>query len=151
MDSIYDMNALKTYVENTVQHEPETSLTISNVDEQSYSLGDVVRLIVPTMNINTDVTLVGIEGNDNDLHPHADQTLTFNNTGLAMKDVNVALFNKIKDTNANVQALDVFGGTGAREEDHFANENNKKSNQSLIIYNEAQIEKMKEINNSVGR
>lgn len=151
MDSIYDMNALKTYVENTVQHNPEFSLTVSNVDEQGYQLGDVVRLIVPTMNINTDMTLVGIEGNDNILHPHADKTLTFNNTGLAMKDVNIALFNAIKDTNANVQALDIFGGTGARKEDHFANENNKKSEQSVIIYNEAQIKQMEEINNSVGR
>ena len=61
------------------------------------------------------------------------------------------MFNAIKDTNANVQALDIFGGTGARKEDHFANENNKKSEQSVIIYNEAQIEQMKEINNSVGR
>lgn len=151
MDSIYDMNALKTYVENTVQHNPEFSLTVSNVDEQGYQLGDVVRLVVPTMNINTDMTLVGIEGNDNILHPHADKTLTFNNTGLAMKDVNIALFNAIKDTNANVQALDIFGGTGARKEDHFANENNKKSEQSVIIYNEAQIKQMEEINNSVGR
>lgn len=145
------MNALKTYVENTVQHNPVTSLTISNVDEQGYSLGDVVRLIVPTMKINTDVTLVGIEGNDNSLHPHADQTLTFNNTGLAMKDVNIALFNAIKDTNANVQALDVFGGTGAKKEDHFANENNKKSDQPVIIYNESQMKQMQEINNSIGR
>ena len=151
MDSIYDMNALKAYVENTVQHNPEFSLTVSNVDEQGYQLGDVVRLVVPTMNINTDMTLVGIEGNDNILHPHADKTLTFNNTGLAMKDVNIALFNAIKDTNANVQALDIFGGTGARKEDHFANENNKKSKQSVIVYNEAQIKQMEEINNSVGR
>lgn len=149
MDSIYDMDALKSYVENTVQHDPETSLTISSVDEQGYSLGDVVHLIVPTMNIDTDVTLVGIEGDDNNFNPHADQTLTFNNTGLAMKDVNVALFNAIKDTNVNVQALDTFGGTGARKEDHFANENNKKSEHPVIMYNEEQIKQMEEINNSV--
>ena len=149
MDSIYDMDALKSYVENTVQHDPETSLTISSVDEQGYSLGDVVHLIVPTMNIDTDVTLVGIEGDDNNFNPHADQTLTFNNTGLAMKDVNIALFNAIKDTNVSVQALDTFGGTGARKEDHFANESNKKSDQPVIMYDEAQIKQMEEINNSI--
>lgn len=132
MDSIYDMDALKAYVLATVQHQPNTTLTISGIDESNVQIGDVWRLIAPELNLNLDVTLLGIEGNDDDFNPHSEQTLTFNNTGLAMKDVVAALWGDIKSINKSNNQLDVYGGTGERHENHSANEGIKKDSNTQL-------------------
>ena len=122
VDSIYDMNALKAYADTTVQHDPQTTLTISGYrGSELNTLGQVVHLLVPERRLDTDVTLVGIEGNDRYFDPNGEVTLTFNNTGLALKDVNEAIRQDIKDINANTNPLDYYGALGARQEDHWAN------------------------------
>ena len=122
VDSIYDMNALKAYADTTVQHDPQTTLTISGYrGSELNTLGQVVHLLVPERRLDTDVTLVGIEGNDRYFDPNGEVTLTFNNTGLALKDVNEAIRQDIKDINASTNPLDYYGALGARQEDHWAN------------------------------
>ena len=122
VDSIYDMNALKAYADTTVQHDPQTTLTISGYrGSELNTLGQVVHLLVPERRLDTDVTLVGIEGNDRYFDPNGEVTLTFNNTGLALKDVNEAIRQDIKDINTNNNPLDYYGALGARQEDHWAN------------------------------
>jgi murein DD-endopeptidase MepM/ murein hydrolase activator NlpD len=120
VDSIYDMDALKTYTWNTVQHDPNTTLTISGYRGDA-ELGQVVHLIVPERRLDTDVTLVGYEGNDDYFDPNGEKTVTFNNTGLALKDVNEAIRQDIKDINTSASSLDYYGALGARQEDHWAN------------------------------
>lgn len=122
VDSIYDMNALKAYADTTIQHNPQTTLTISGYQgSELNALGQVVHLLVPERRLDTDVTLVGIEGNDRYFDPNGEITLTFNNTGLALKDVNEAIRQDIKDINTNNNPLDYYGALGARQEDHWAN------------------------------
>lgn len=122
VDSIYDMNALKAYADTTVQHDPQTTLTISGYrGSELNALGQVVHLLVPERRLDTDVTLVGIEGNDRYFDPNGEVTLTFNNTGLALKDINEAIRQDIKDINASTNPLDYYGALGARQEDHWAN------------------------------
>jgi hypothetical protein len=114
------MDALKTYTWNTVQHDPNTTLTISGYRGDA-ELGQVVHLIVPERRLDTDVTLVGYEGNDDYFDPNGEKTVTFNNTGLALKDVNEAIRQDIKDINTSASSLDYYGALGARQEDHWAN------------------------------
>lgn len=122
VDSIYDMNALKAYADTAIQHNPQTTLTISGYrGSELNALGQVVHLLVPERRLDTDVTLVGIEGNDRYFDPNGEITLTFNNTGLALKDVNEAIRQDIKDINTNNNPLDYYGALGARQEDHWAN------------------------------
>ena len=122
VDSIYDMNALKAYADTTVQHNPQATLTISGYrGSELNTLGQVVHLLAPERRLDTDVTLVGIEGNDRCFDPNGEITLTFNNTGLALKDVNEAVRQDIKDINTNNNPLDYYGALGARQEDHWAN------------------------------
>lgn len=120
VDSIYDMEALKKYAENNIQYNPATTLTISGFTGEA-ELGEVIRLIVPERNLNTKVTLVGVSGNDDYFSPGAPKELTFNNTGLAMKDVNWAIQQALKDVNTGTPQLNYYGATGARQEDHWAN------------------------------
>lgn len=122
VDSIYDMNALKAYADTAIQHNPQTTLTISGYNGTELNeLGQVLHLIVPERSLSTDVTLVGIEGNDRYFDPGGEMTLTFNNTGLAMKDVNEAIRQDIKDINTNTNPLDYYAALGAKQEDHWAN------------------------------
>lgn len=122
VDSIYDMNALQAYADTAIQHNPQTTLTISGYTGTELSeLGQVLRLIVPERRLDTDVTLVGIEGNDRGFDPGGEMTLTFNNTGLAMKDVNEAIRQDIKDINTNANPLDYYAALGSKQEDHWAN------------------------------
>lgn len=140
VDSIYDMDALKTYAENTVPHNPSTTLTISGFTGVA-NMGDVVRAVVPEMNLNTDVTLFGVEGNDDDFYQHSAKTLTFQSTGLAMKDINYALLSDIKDISRNANPLDIYGTTGARKEDHWAR----------VRYTDSQMDWLKGITTAGGK
>lgn len=121
MDSLYDMNALKAYVEATVQHDPPTTLTNNDyTGNDDYQLGDQAQLIVPEEKLNTTVTLMGI--NYNPFNPDGGSAeLTWNNTGLAMKNSIYALHQDIQAVNQNVDQLNLFGATGARYEDDWAN------------------------------
>ena len=120
MDSIYDMNTLKTYVDNTVKHVPPTTLSNNIVDNDGdYHLGDVAQLVVPEDGLNTEVTLMGIVFNPYNLN--ADSELTWNNTGLTMKNAIYAMYQDINQINKNVEQINYFGGTGAMSEDQFAN------------------------------
>ena len=123
VDSIYDMDALKKYVDQNVQHTPQTSLTISGTNEEA-QIGDVWRLIVPEFNnMNVDVTVMGISGNTNEFNQDPQIDITLNNTALVMKDINAALLGMIRSVNRpeNVIEKPNVSSVSTRTEDHFAN------------------------------
>lgn len=138
VDSIYDMDALKKYADENIKHVPAVTLSIST--NEAAKPGDVWRLIAPEMGINTDVTLLGFEGNDPDFNDEQNSTLTFDSTGLAMKDVNVAILDSIKDINSNIANLNTYGALGGRQEDHFSN----------LRFTPNQVKKMSEFKYSGG-
>lgn len=150
MDSIYDMNALKAYVENTVQHDPATTVTNNEIGEGGFHIGDVARLIVPERQLDEKVMLMGISYNPFNLY--TDASLTWDNTGLAMKSSIYAIYQDIKQVNNNISQLDLYGATGARHEDHFSNidvdrGNGKKPSQGKTL-TKSQMERVKEFTNS---
>ncbi|MBB1086367.1 phage tail protein [Limosilactobacillus fastidiosus] len=123
MDSIYDMDELKKCVDATVQHDPPTTLTIKDIFEINFAVGDIWRVIVPEMTVNYDVTLMGIKYNP--FNPdNKDATLSFNNTGLTMQNVIHSIYNDIHQMNTNVNRLDTFATIGGRQENHFGNLDN---------------------------
>lgn len=151
VDSIYDMNALKAYADTAIQHNPQTTLTISGYrGSELNALGQVVHLLVPERRLDTDVTLVGIEGNDRYFDPNGEVTLTFNNTGLALKDVNEAIRQDVKDINANNNPLDYYGALGARQEDHFSGigANQNKDSNSSMKFSPKELEAIKQFTDS---
>ena len=127
-DSIYDMNTLKQYVENTVQHMPATVLTIDGAHMEDIQAGDQIKLIAPELQLNVDVVLMGLEGPDEDLTGQSEDgvTLMFNNTGDAMRDVNSAIWKDVSVINNNLNPLNIYGATGQRQENHFDNQSNQK-------------------------
>lgn len=148
MDSIYDMNALKQYVEQTVQHDPPTTLTVSNVSETDFNIGDVWHLVALELNLDTDVTLMGISYNP--YNPSEDASVTFNNTGLDMKNSIYAMAKDIKQTNHNVDNFDIYGSIGARKEDHFSgiDTNQTKGDDSSMKFSQNELEAIKQFTNS---
>lgn len=148
MDSIYDMNALKQYVEQTVQHDPPTTLTVSNVSETDFNIGDVWHLVAPELNLDTDVTLMGISYNP--YNPSEDASVTFNNTGLDMKNSIYAMAKDIKQMNHNVDNFDIYGSIGARKEDHFSgiDTNQTKGDDSSMKFSQNELEAIKQFTNS---
>lgn len=123
VDSIYDMDALKKYVDQNVQHTPQTSLTISGTNEEA-QIGDVWRLIVPEFNnMNVDVTVMGISGNRKEFNDDPQIEITLNNTALAMKDINAAMLGMIRSVNRpeNIIQQNNISSVSTRTEDHFAN------------------------------
>lgn len=142
MDSLYDMNALQNYVDATVQHDPPTSVTNNQFNElpdEGVQLGYTAQLVVPEKKLNTIVTLVGF--NYNPFNPDADDTsLTWDNTGLAMKSDIFALYQAIKPLNRNIDQLNYYGATGGRYEDHFADiVSNHSSNKQIMRLNANQV------------
>lgn len=148
MDSIYDMNALKQYVEQTVQHDPPTTLTVSNVLETDFNIGDVWHLVAPELNLDTDVTLMGISYNP--YNPSEDASVTFNNTGLDMKNSIYAMAKDIKQMNHNVDNFNIYGSIGARKEDHFSgiDTNQTKGDDSSMKFSQNELEAIKQFTNS---
>lgn len=145
-DSIYDMNTLKQYVENTVQHMPATVLTIDGAHMDGIQTGDQIKLIAPELQLNVDVVLMGLEGPDEDLTGESTDgvTLMFNNTGDAMRDVNSAIWKDVSVINNNLNPLNIYGATGQRQENHFDNQSNQKdtSNQDNTKYSQKQIDEI---------
>ncbi len=145
-DSIYDMNTLKQYVENTVQHMPATVLTIDGAHMDGIQAGDQIKLIAPELQLDVDVVLMGIEGPDEDLTGESTDgvTLMFNNTGDAMRDVNSAIWKDVSVINNNLNPLNIYGATGQRQENHFDNQSNQKdtSNQDNTKYSQKQIDEI---------
>ena len=145
-DSIYDMNTLKQYVENTVQHMPATVLTIDGAHMDDIQTGDQIKLIAPELQLDVDVVLMGIEGPDEELTGESIDgvTLMFNNTGDAMRDVNSAIWKDVSVINNNLNPLNIYGATGQRQENHFDNQSNQKdtSNQDNTKYSQKQIDEI---------
>lgn len=123
VDSIYDMSALQQYVDQNVQHTPQTSLTISGTNEEAH-IGDVWRLIVPELNnMNVDVTVMGVSGNRKAFNEDPQIEISLNNTALAMKDVNAAMLGIIRNINQgeNIIPFGNVSSVSQRQENHFAN------------------------------
>lgn len=149
VDSIYDMDALKKYVSASVPHEPPTTLTINGVTEQ-VGLGQQMRLVIPEQGINFDVLLLGIQGNDPDIRPGAEQSLTFNNTGLTMKNVNNAIYKAIRGVKAGPQSFMLGGVAVSRPEDHFGNSDSDANHSQgpQKTFTEADLEAIKKFTDS---
>lgn len=143
VDSIYDMDALKKYVDNTVKHDPPTSVTNNEYGESDFKLGDTCRVIIPERQFSQKMTLMGIEYNP--FNPDSDATLTWNNTGLAMKDSIYAMYQDINAMNRNVDQINYYGATGTREENHFANMNINRG--SSVRFSHDQLSKIKDFTN----
>lgn len=121
VDGIYDFNELRSYADTHIQHNPPTTLSITGAKESDFSLGDVWRLIAPELNLNLDVTLMGYSYNPVNTHD-GNISLSFNNTGLAMKSALSAIWNDIKSINSNIQSPDVSGAISTRGENHFSSD-----------------------------
>lgn len=123
-DSIYDMNTLKTYVANTVKHDPPTSLSTTADSWQDLHLGDQIRVIAPEMPLDTWAMLMGISGNP--FNENEAPELTYNNTGEAMKSFIAAVTQEFREINRNSITQDTRGvSIGTKQENHFANPNTK--------------------------
>ena len=120
--SIYDMDTLKTYVANTVKHDPETSLTTTADGWHDLKLGNEVRVIAPELGLDTWVSLMGISGNP--FNPDEAPELTYQNTGLALKSFLYALAQDLHQINQNMMQ-DNGIAIGTKQEDHFAGEGTK--------------------------
>lgn len=120
MGSIYDMDTLKKYADATIQHDPPTSITMKNIIGNDFHIGDKILAVVPEMNIDYEVTLIGIKGNPVK-DDKKDFELTFNNVGLAMKNVINAIYNDIRGINTNFSQINVNGALGGRSENRFDN------------------------------
>lgn len=123
-DSIYDMNVLKTYVANTVKHDPPTSLTTTADGWKDVQLGDQIRVIAPEMPLDTWAMLMGISGNP--FNENEAPELTYNNTGEAMKSFIAAVTQEFREINRSNTTQDTRGvSIGTKQENHFANPNTK--------------------------
>lgn len=140
---IYDMDQLKKMADEQVPHDPPTTLTVKNIFESGFKLGDVWRAIILEKNINTDVTLMGIKykpySEDN-----KDASLSFNNTGLTMANVINAIYKDINGINTRFGNVDTFGGFSGREENHFANINTNDSR----TFTAEEVQKIKQFTNN---
>ena len=115
-DSIYDRNVLNGYLKTAVQSKPPTTLTITSVAKKDFAIGDVWYSVAPELNLNLEVMLVGIQMNPVN---NENATLTFNNTGLAMKNVYMALYQDIRHTNSKINTLSSMSASSGQAEDHF--------------------------------
>ncbi len=119
VDSIYDMDALKKYADNNIQHDPKTTITISNTKEHA-NQGDVWRFIDPEMNINTDVTVMGVNEGDDYFENSNDNEISLDNTALAMQNINATLLGQFKSLNNDVMnSSNDMTVTSQRQENHF--------------------------------
>lgn len=153
VDGIYDMSQLQKYADETIQHNPATTISFKDIYERDVSLGDVWRAVVPEMRINYDVTLMGAK-----LKPYSEDNknanLSFNNTGQTMQNVIAAIYRDVQGINNNVNQMDIFGTVGGRYEDHFANiggntgSPNSTSKDSSIHFSEKQMEAIKAFTDS---
>ena len=147
MDSIYDMNSLRLYADTNIQHDPPTTLTVKNFYDTDFNIGDIIRVIVPEMNLSQDVTLMGIKIKPFAMDKH-DCTLSFNNTGLVMKNIINSLYQDIHNINTNVTNLDTFSAIGGRYEEHFNNITTDQNSGNTIQFTEAQAKEIKEFTDS---
>lgn len=144
-DSIYDMNALKTYVDTTVPHTPPTSVTNNEIGESDFQIGEVDRVVVKERSLSEQMILMGVEYNP--FNPDSDATLTWNNTALAMKDVINALYQDIVEMNHPTNVIDYYGGTGTQAENHFNNISTQTRGQTQQL-SSATLKKIQDFTNS---
>lgn len=151
VDGIYDMAQLQKYADETIQHNPATTVSFKDIYERDVGLGDVWRAIVPEMRINYDVTLMGYK-----LKPYNEDNknsnLSFNNTGQTMQNVIAAIYRDVQGINNNVNQMDIFGTIGGRYENHFANitgtTGSSTSKDSSVHFSEKQMEAIKKFTDS---
>lgn len=123
VDSIYDMDALKKYADANIQHDPKTTVTVKGVHAE---LGEVWRFIDDEMNINTDVTVMGVNEGDQYFENTNDDEISLDNTALAMRNINATLLGQFKSLNNRAVINETIDLTGVsqRQENHFAQSHN---------------------------
>lgn len=65
----------------------------------------------------------------NPFQPNGDVTLTWNNTGLALKNAIYALYHDIHQMNNNLDRNNTYGAIGTKLEDHFKNVESQKQSE----------------------
>lgn len=126
-DSVYDMDTLKQYVKNTVTTAPPTTIENNEIGVGDLHLGNTCKVIAPEANISQEMTLMGISYNP--FQPNGDVTLTWNNTGLALKNAIYALYHDIHQMNNNLDRNNTYGAIGTKLEDHFKNVESQKQSE----------------------
>lgn len=127
-DAVYDMDTLKQYVKNTVTTAPPTTIENNEIGVGDLHLGNTCKVIAPEANINQEMTLMGISYNP--FQTNGDVTLTWNNTGLALKNAIYALYHDIHQINSNLDRNNTYGLIGAKLEDHFKNVESQKQTEA---------------------
>lgn len=94
-----DQASMTEYAQQTIQAQPIATLTTTawNIAIRQC---ETVRLIMPNLDWQTTVTLNGFERNP--FNPFALPTITFDNSSLAVNDINVAMFKHITNAHDNV-------------------------------------------------
>ncbi|WP_054653778.1 phage tail protein [Limosilactobacillus equigenerosi] len=134
MDDVYDEKEARDETAKQTQSKPVVSLDLDVIstkllNKPVVSLGDKVHAVIPEHNINTDVTVVEVTGNDPYFNPDAKLKLTFNNANDALKDINVALRKDISAVRNNINDVNNWIG----------------SNMTLSSTNRAWLEKQKTV------
>lgn len=119
VDFIRDKNVMDNYLKSKLQTEPLITLSLSYWGEKDFQMGEVRTLIAREMNIVNEVQLVAYSVNP--YSESSDSTLTFNNAGTYMKDVNLALMKDIKGISTRVNSS--YGNSFSRNEDAYVNIN----------------------------
>ncbi|WP_056995164.1 phage tail protein [Limosilactobacillus equigenerosi] len=134
LDDVYDEKEARDETAKQTQSKPVVSLDLDVIstkllNKPVVSLGDKVHAVIPEHNINTDVTVVEVTGNDPYFNPDAKLKLTFNNANDALKDINVALRKDISAVRNNINDVNNWIG----------------SNMTLSSTNRAWLEKQKTV------
>ena len=119
VDFIRDKNVMDNYLKSKLQVEPLITLSLSYWGEKDFQMGEVRTLIAREMNIVNEVQLVAYSVNPYSVN--SDSTLTFNNAGTYMKDVNLALMKDIKGISTRVNSS--YSNSFSRNEDAYVNIN----------------------------
>lgn len=119
VDFIRDKNVMDNYLKSKLQTEPLITLSLSYWGEKDFQMGEVRTLIAREMNIVNEVQLVAYSVNP--YSENSDSTLTFNNAGTYMKDVNLALMKDIRGISTRVNST--YSNSFSRNEDAYVNIN----------------------------
>ncbi len=116
LDDVYDEKEARDETAKQTQSKPVVSLDLDVIstkllNKPVVNLGDKVHAVIPEHNINTDVTVVEVTGNDPYFNPDAKLKLTFNNANDALKDINVALRKDIRAVRNNINDVNNWIGS----------------------------------------
>lgn len=124
LDAVYDLNEAKAEAKAETESEPTVSLDLTTITRFSGSrqdgtnlvddftvnqigldLGAVVHATVKEQNVDSDVTVVKISGNDACFNDNAEITYTFNSANSALHNINESLYLDIRSLNVKQRSI----------------------------------------------